>query len=163
MPLLQLRGREGGAGRSRGGGRGAQRGSAGGLVVRLTQGSDKSEEQHRAAENPGPHADIDNALFDEFAADAAAWQAQSGLELSWERLDDRRASRIAAYKSVDLDDPADREATRLWAVDTLIAMYNTLNAPLRAAAKARRAELADPVLPESQNYPTSTREWARLW
>ncbi|MFF2026906.1 DUF4268 domain-containing protein [Rhodococcus koreensis] len=93
---------------------------------------------------------LNNALFDEFAANATAWHDQCGFELSWERLD--RASRIAAYKPVDLDDPADREATRQWGVDTLVAMYNTLNTPLRATAKARRAEFAGPELPpESQS------------
>ncbi|WP_259465862.1 DUF4268 domain-containing protein [Rhodococcus opacus] len=45
------------------------------------------------------NADINNALFDEFAADAVSWQAHAGLDLVWERLDDRRASRIAAYRS----------------------------------------------------------------
>ena len=53
--------------------------------------------------------------------------------MSFERLDDKIASRIAAYKPVDLDDPADREAARRWAVDTLIAMYDA-PAPLRASA-----------------------------
>ncbi|MFC9358816.1 DUF4268 domain-containing protein [Rhodococcus sp. NPDC057014] len=97
------------------------------------------------------NADINNALFDEFAAEADSWQAQCGLDLVWERLDDRRASRIAAYRSVDLDDPADRDAAHQWAVDALVAMYNTLHAPLRAAAKVRRAEHADPAPPrESQ-------------
>lgn len=70
---------------------------------------------------------LNNALFDEFAADANAWQDQCGYELSWERLDDRHAARIAAYRPVDLDDPADREATRRWGVDTLVAMYDTLS------------------------------------
>ncbi|UZG57435.1 DUF4268 domain-containing protein [Rhodococcus opacus] len=90
---------------------------------------------------------LNNALFDEFAANATAWHDQCGFELSWERLDDRRASRIAAYKPVDLDDPADRDATLRWGVDTLVAMYNTLNTPLRAAAKARRAAFTNPELP----------------
>ncbi|MGW5148212.1 DUF4268 domain-containing protein [Rhodococcus koreensis] len=89
------------------------------------------------------NGDINNALFDEFAANSTAWQDQCGLELSWDRLEDRRASRIAAQKPVDLDDPADREAARKWGVDTLVAMYNALNTPLRAAAKARRAAFAE--------------------
>jgi hypothetical protein len=38
-------------------------------------------------------------------------------------------SRIAAYEPVDVDDPADREVTRRWAVETLLAMYDTLNTP----------------------------------
>jgi hypothetical protein len=97
--------------------------------------------------------DVNNALFDEFAADAASWQTKLGLELSWERLDDKRASRIATYRPVDLDDPVDRDVARQWAVDALVAMYNTLNTPLRAAAEVGRAEFADPAPPrESQTW-----------
>jgi len=93
------------------------------------------------------NGDLNKALFDEFAADADSWETQVGLDLSWERLDDKRASRIAAYRHVDLDDPADRDAARQWAVNALVAMYNTLNTPQRAAAKVRRAEYADPAPP----------------
>ena len=96
------------------------------------------------------NGDINNALFDEFAANAAAWQDQCGLELSWDRLEDRRASRIAAHKPVDLYDPADREAARTWGVDALVAMDNALNTPLRAAAKTLRTALADAAPPTDQ-------------
>ncbi|OUS97342.1 DUF4268 domain-containing protein [Rhodococcus sp. NCIMB 12038] len=87
------------------------------------------------------------ALFDEFAADAEGWKVKTGLELSFERLDDRIASRIAVYKPVDLDDPADREAARRWGVDALIAMYDAMNVHLRASAKAHHEGFVDSARP----------------
>ncbi|WP_017680437.1 hypothetical protein [Rhodococcus ruber] len=43
-------------------------------------------------------------------------------ELSWERLDDKRSARIAAYRHVDLNAPEDRECTVEWAMATLLSM-----------------------------------------
>lgn len=88
---------------------------------------------------------INKALSDELAANAAGWEAKTGVELPFERLDDKIASRIAAYKPVDLDDPAGREAARRWAVDTLVAMHEALNMPL--CATARLEEFADSAAP----------------
>ncbi|WP_231914089.1 DUF4268 domain-containing protein [Rhodococcus sp. LB1] len=90
---------------------------------------------------------LNKALFDELAADAAGWEAKTGLELLFERLDDKIASRIAAYKPIDLDHPAGREAARRWPVETLVAMHEKLNMPLRASATARLEKFSDSTPP----------------
>jgi hypothetical protein len=63
---------------------------------------------------------LNKRLFDEFASSADRWNNAVGMELSWERLDDRRASRIAAYHPLALDDEVAREAARQWAVSALL-------------------------------------------
>src|SRR3954469_16147397 len=60
--------------------------------------------------NRGPHgasagkskavSGVNKALFDELHVQASAWEVRVGCPLSWERLDDKRASRVAAYHSV---------------------------------------------------------------
>jgi hypothetical protein len=87
----------------------------------------------------GDH-DRNKALFDEFAAEHEAWKQRTGLGLSWERLDDRRASRIATYAQFALDDDSARCTIRDWAADSLLAMYNTMNARLRERALVLRDE-----------------------
>jgi hypothetical protein len=82
------------------------------------------------------------ALFDDLAKDRRRWEELAGTELSWERLDEKRASRIAAYSPLDLDEPAAREAARDWAVATLLSLYRALNAPLRTRATEIRSSLA---------------------
>jgi Domain of unknown function (DUF4268) len=86
---------------------------------------------------------LNKELFDEFAAARQGWEDKVGISpLSWERLDNRRASRIAAYQPVDLDDEEQRTQSAAWAKDTLIAMHDALNAPLRTAAKRIKATAA---------------------
>lgn len=84
--------------------------------------------------------ELNKRLFDEFASRAEAWKSAVGLELSWERLDDKRASRIAAYHPLELEDAASRDAARTWAISGLLKMFNALNDQLRSRAKALRDE-----------------------
>lgn len=84
--------------------------------------------------------EVNKELFDEFAAGSPMWETKVGQELSWERLDDKRASRIAAYKSVDLENSDDRDEALRWGVRTLVSMFDTFNEPLRLAAKRRKSE-----------------------
>lgn len=77
--------------------------------------------------------DTTTALYDHFAADADHWQHLTGMELSWERLPERRASRIATYHSADLT--TERAAAVTWIADTFIRLYDALNSPLRDAVK----------------------------
>jgi hypothetical protein len=87
----------------------------------------------------GDH-DRNKALFDEFAAEHEAWERQTGLDLSGERLDDRRASRVATYAQFALDDDSARSTIRDWAADSLLAMYTTMNTRLRERALVLRDE-----------------------
>lgn len=81
---------------------------------------------------------LNKRLFDEFASSANEWESAVGIELVWERLDDKRASRIAAYHPLILDDEVAREAARGWAVSALLKMFKALNDQLRSRAKALR-------------------------
>lgn len=79
-------------------------------------------------------------LFDILASEAERWEQAIGEELSWERLDSRRASRIAAYRPLELEMGPAREATLQWATQTLSRMFDVLNADLRTrAAEIRTA------------------------
>lgn len=86
--------------------------------------------------------ELNKELFDDYVADSTAWESKVGRTLSWERLDDRRASRIATYLPVDLEDVTDRDATISWAVEAVVTMYDALDTPLRATAKTKRAQWA---------------------
>ena len=81
-------------------------------------------------------------IFDTFAANQPTWADQTGLELSFERLNERRASRIAAYHPVALDEPNSEADARSWAVATLTSMYDALNGPLRNIAAEIRKTIA---------------------
>lgn len=86
-------------------------------------------------------AGVNKALFDEFHSDAAAWETKVGHPLTWERQDDKRASRIIAYHPVgDLTDAAERAEARAWAVTTAVAMYDTMNDVLRSRGRQLRDE-----------------------
>ena len=84
------------------------------------------------------------ALLDEMAADAARWQQPIDAALSWERLDDKRASRIAVYGSLGLDNDNARKAAREWATATVLSLYRSMNAQLRERAVALREEMRGP-------------------
>lgn len=79
-------------------------------------------------------------LFDEFAREATKWEQYAGSALSWEKMEGRRACRIAAYHTLDLDDDVSRTEAREWAVRTLEAMYSAMNGELRSRAQAIRRE-----------------------
>jgi hypothetical protein len=50
--------------------------------------------------------------------------------LSWERLDHRRACRIAMYhKGSILDTPASLVELRVWAIDAMVRLRNALTEP----------------------------------
>lgn len=87
---------------------------------------------------------LNKALFDELHSSAGDWEARVGRVLEWERLDGKRASRIALYEHVtDLTDLVQREALRQWARVAVLALYDGLNDQLRARARALREQLAD--------------------
>lgn len=66
-------------------------------------------------------AEKNKALFDQFLADRHALEEEFGEVLEWERLDDKRASRIAAYREGAIDDSDERLAEiRVWAIERLL-------------------------------------------
>jgi hypothetical protein len=75
-------------------------------------------------------------LFDDLFAERLAIETAVGRILSWERLDDRRASRIVDYREVrDLDSLADRRALADWAAETVVKLMEALDDRLRSTAQ----------------------------
>ncbi|USQ75350.1 DUF4268 domain-containing protein [Ornithinimicrobium cryptoxanthini] len=101
------------------------------------------------------------ALFDEFEGDEDRWEGATGLPLSFERLDDRRASRIATYHSaVDLQGdvtPAVGDSLVAWGATAFIALFDVLNEPLRR--RARQLRTAQTQVDRAQ-YPESPHDAA---
>lgn len=61
------------------------------------------------------------AVFDRLLAEKDAIEREFGEALRWERLDGRRACRIAAYSTGSIEDPAEQwEQHRKWAIDRLL-------------------------------------------
>jgi len=66
--------------------------------------------------------------FDTLAAQKTMLEAKTG-PISWERLDNRRASRIAQYHQGQITDEANQPALCRWAVETMIKFYGALVEP----------------------------------
>ena len=63
------------------------------------------------------------AIFDAAFADRTKYEAEMGLPLSWERLDNRQASRIAVYRPGSISDPDESLiAHRRWVIENLLAL-----------------------------------------
>jgi len=64
-------------------------------------------------------------IFDELYGRREEVESQIGEELSWERIDVRRASRVAAYRPGSITDSAEVLAgLRAWGAETLVKFYN---------------------------------------
>jgi hypothetical protein len=75
-------------------------------------------------------------LFDDLFAERLAVETTVGRILSWERLDDRRASRIVDYREVrDLDNLQERRALADWAAETVVKLMEALDDRLRTTAQ----------------------------
>jgi hypothetical protein len=77
-------------------------------------------------------AQSNKRLFDSLRADQLAIESKVGDSLIWERMDDRRASRIAMYSEGSIQDSPKRLGQlRSWAVDAAIAMHDCLAEEVR--------------------------------
>jgi Domain of unknown function (DUF4268) len=75
-------------------------------------------------------------LFDDLFSERLAVETAVGRILSWERLDDRRASRIVDYREVrDLGNLQDRRALADWAAETVVKLMEALDDRLRSTAQ----------------------------
>ncbi|MFL0579462.1 DUF4268 domain-containing protein [Dietzia sp. 179-F 9C3 NHS] len=98
-------------------------------------------------------------VFDDLAAERERWEERIGAgPLQWERLDTKRACRIAAVRTVNLDDEDDRAETKEWCERTLIAMYDVLDSHLRTAALSARTYLEEelPDAPGEEDWVGDT-------
>jgi hypothetical protein len=75
-------------------------------------------------------------LFDDLYAERLGIETAVGRILSWERLDDRRASRIVDYREVrDLANLEERQAAGDWAAETVVKLMDALDNRLRQTAQ----------------------------
>ncbi len=66
-------------------------------------------------------ADLNKSLFDTLVQSKQVIEAEFDEPLEWERLDDRRASRIATYREGSIDEDSQTlEEIRNWAIDRLL-------------------------------------------
>jgi Domain of unknown function (DUF4268) len=65
------------------------------------------------------------AAFDSLLAQKDQIEAQTG-PIEWERLENRRASRLAQYHDGQITDDSNHDELRKWAVDTMIKFYGAL-------------------------------------
>src|SRR6266540_409755 len=75
-------------------------------------------------------------LFDDLYAERLAIETGVGRILSWERLDERRASRIVDYREIrDLANLEERQAAADWAAETVVKLMDALDNRLRQTAQ----------------------------
>lgn len=74
------------------------------------------------------NGELNKQLFDSLEQQKQALEEAIGAELSWERLNEKRASRIAWYHAGTIDDDAERLVDlRRWAVDALMKFRSTID------------------------------------
>jgi hypothetical protein len=75
-------------------------------------------------------------LFDDLYAERLGIETAVGRILAWERLDDRRASRIVDYREIrDLANHEERQAAADWAAETVVKLMDALDTRLRQTAQ----------------------------
>jgi hypothetical protein len=75
-------------------------------------------------------------LFDRLQEQQSAIEGEFGGSLSWERLDDKRASRIAVYRDGSIDAPAAaRDEIREWSIENLLKLKKLLLPKVRASMR----------------------------
>ena len=80
-----------------------------------------------------PQAEENKVLFDALHADRVAIEAEFGAELSWQRLDDKRASRISFSVPGGWVDDTTWPAAVDQVVDAMQRLYGTLSTRVQAA------------------------------
>ncbi len=98
---------------------------------------------------------VNKELFDELHGQAGFWREKSGAPLSWERLDDRRASRVGCYHDgFDYQDDDARAEARVWAARAAIGMYDAMNETLRLRGRQLRdaGRKASPARAKAETY-----------
>jgi hypothetical protein len=91
------------------------------------------------ADADGRNAEATKAIFDELLRDASRIEREFGEALEWERLEDRRASRIATYRegSIDLS-PEVLDEIRRWIVDRLLRLKKVFGPRLGNGGRGER-------------------------
>ena len=81
---------------------------------------------------------LNKRLFDALYSERASIEARVGRALTWERMNDRRASRIATYSEGSILDSRDRlDKLKTWAVDAAISLHDVLAGEIRKLGDVR--------------------------
>ncbi len=81
-------------------------------------------------------ASLNKSIFDTLKKDGAAIESDIGDQLAWERLDDRRASRIAVYRPGSItDDPETLGELKTWTIDRLLRFKRAFGPRLAEIAR----------------------------
>lgn len=81
-------------------------------------------------------AEWNKTIFDACVKGKEALEAQCGEELAWERLDDRRASRIAMYRAGSIDgDPQTLQEIKVWGIEQLLKLKKIIGPKLAEVAE----------------------------
>jgi CBS domain-containing protein/alkylated DNA nucleotide flippase Atl1 len=81
-------------------------------------------------------AQTNKTIFDELYAERAGIEESFGERLTWERLDERRASRIAAYRTLAITDPPEKlDELRDWAAASIGQLELALREPVGRATR----------------------------
>lgn len=87
--------------------------------------------------------DLAKRLFDELRLDADNIAQHIEGEIIWERLDDRRASRLGIYRPApDLEDADSVTAAAVWAADGAAELITAFDSRLRQRTKELKQEAA---------------------
>lgn len=98
-------------------------------------------------------------LFDDLHMDASAIQESVGAELTWERLDGKRASRLGMYRQApELDNPVAVTEAAVWAADRAAALIEALDDRVRQRAKEIKKEGSSSLAAESAVARTTATE-----
>ena len=86
-------------------------------------------------------------IFDQLRARSEAIEAAFGAPLAWERIDDKKASRIACYYDAATtihSSPEELAALRSWGVEATVRLYGALDQPTREVLAALDAPAPAP-------------------
>ena len=76
-------------------------------------------------------------VFDQLRNQKEIIEGELGQEISWERLDNKRASRLALYTDGAIDDAdADLERVKSWHIENLLKLRASLGSKIGALAKS---------------------------
>lgn len=119
--------------------------------------------------DPGRKSTAPKELFDALYADRAAIDAAIGIPISWERLDQARASRIATYREGNVfDDPELYHELREWGIDAMTRFADVLmplipksvEPPVARALRTMYADAIASAQPEAQEIERRLVAWA---
>lgn len=76
--------------------------------------------------------DATKRLFDALFVDRAVHEERMGEPLEWERLDDKRASRVAVYRDGSIEDAPEMQAAhREWGIERVLRLKRVFDGPVR--------------------------------